>query len=76
METNPNGGIFATARRNILVSMVDKGLTKNGLAKLAGIPSTSFDRNINNPEKFSFRDLGSIAQALDKELTDLLRDAA
>ena len=76
METNHNGGITATAKRNIIVSIVDKGLTRNAVAIKAGIPSTTFIRKLDHPEQFTLKDLGSIAQALEIELTELLRDAA
>jgi len=76
METNNNGEITATAKRNILVRLVDKGLTKNSLATEAGIPSTSFDRKLKHPEQFTLKDLGSIAQALDIELKDLFKEPA
>jgi len=76
METNPTVEIHSTTKRNILVRLVDKGLTKNSLATTAGIPSTTFDRKLKHPEQFTLKDLGSIAQALDIELKELFKDAA
>ena len=76
MDKN-NPTLSALAARNIKLALVDQDLTKNALAIKAGIPSTSFDRKLNHePEKFTLKDLGCIAQALDLHFADLLKDAA
>jgi len=76
MEINNNGVITETAKRNICLKIVDKGLNRNLLATKAGIPSTSFNRKLDHPEQFTLKDLGSIAQALEIDLTELFKDAA
>lgn len=74
METT--GGAINAAARKIKLELIDKNLTKNALATRAGIASTSFTRKLEHPEQFTLKDLGSIAQALEIELTDFFQDAA
>jgi transcriptional regulator with XRE-family HTH domain len=74
METT--GGAINAAARKIKLELIDKNLTKNALATRAGIASTSFTRKLEHPEQFTLKDLGSIAQALEIDLTDFFQDAA
>lgn len=75
MENNPIE-IHSVTRRNILLGIHDKGITKNAVAVRAGIPSTTFTRKLDHPEQFTLKDLGSIAQVLEIELTELVRKVA
>ena len=75
MATNYTAVSTAT-KRNILLGILDKGTSRSATAAKAGISSSTFHRKLNNPEQFTLKDLGSIAQALDIELTDLFQDAA
>ena len=68
--------------QNILLGILTKGTTKNAIATKAGIPTSTFNRKINNTGDFTLRELGQIAEALDLHLADILpaeltqRDAA
>jgi len=82
METN-TAAITAATNRNILLGIIEKGSTKNAVARNAGIPTTTFDRKISGHSDFTIRELGTIAAALDLTLGDILpvklltrRDAA
>jgi predicted transcriptional regulator len=75
METN-KPAIGAVVARNIKLGLVDQNLTKNTVATRACIPSTTFYRNLETPEKFTLKDLGAIAEVLGVPLVDLLKDAA
>lgn len=75
MATNYTAVSTAT-KRNILLGIIDKGTSRSATAAKAGISSSTFHRKLNNPEQFTLKDLGSIAQALDIELKDILKDAA
>ena len=75
METNKSP-ISAVVGRNIKLGLVDQNLTKSTVATKACIPSTTFYRNLETPEKFTLKDLDAIAEALGVPLTDLLKDAA
>jgi hypothetical protein len=75
METSkpPIGAVVA---RNIKLELADQDLTKRALAIKVSIPSTTFYRNYAQPEKFTLKDLGAIAEVLGVPLVDLLKDAA
>lgn len=73
MGTTPTP-ISSSATRNIDRKLADHGLTRYTLALKAGIPSSTFDRKIKHPGKFTLEELGSIAAALDVTLKDLLRE--
>lgn len=74
MGTNLSA-LSATARKNILSRIEEIDSNKNATANKAGIPATSFDRNLKNPLKFSLEDLGNIAEALDMGLGDIIKGA-
>jgi len=75
MATNYTAVSTAT-KRNILLGILDKGTSRSATAAKAGISSSTFHRKLNNPEQFTLKDLGDIAQALEIELKDLLEGAA
>lgn len=66
----------AATTKNIEHALGEKNLTKSALAAKAGIAQSTFYRNLGHPEKFTLREIGLIADALDLPLTDLLKDAA
>lgn len=68
--------LSATAKHNILLGILEKGTTKNATAIKAGIAPTTFDRKLNNTGSFTLAELGSIAEALEVKLADLIKDAA
>ena len=49
-------------------------LNKEELAARAGISKSTFYRNMNRPENFTFREAGQVAQVLELGLLDLLKD--
>lgn len=61
---------------NILLGILKKGTTKNAIAIRAGIAPSTFLRKINDPTDFTVKELGKIAEALDKNLEDILGSAA
>lgn len=76
MEKNNTAVITTATSRNILMGIVENGITKNELANKANIPATTFDRNLKEPERFTLKQLGSVAQALGISFPDLFKDAA
>ena len=68
--------VSEVAARNIKLELVDQDIRKNALAIKAGIPSTTFDRKLNNPGQFTLKELGSIAEALDLRFEDLFKGTA
>ena len=76
MESNNTAVISTAIHRNILLGIVQNGTSKNAVARKACIPATTFDRKLKHPEQFTLKDLGGIAQALEIELTELIREAA
>lgn len=68
------GAISAVTSRNILLGILEKGITKNATAMKAGIPSTTFARKLNNCGDFTLRELGQIADVLDLKITDMLKE--
>lgn len=76
MATNYTA-VSTAAKRNILLRIIDTGTSRSAVAAKAGISSSTFHRKLNkNPEQFTLKDLGDIAQALEIELTDLLKQDA
>lgn len=75
MESNVSA-ISAATRRNILLGILDKDTTKNATAIKAGIPSTTFDRKLNNCGLFTVRELAQIANVLDLKLEDMFKEIA
>ncbi|AYR00923.1 hypothetical protein PP636_gp50 [Arthrobacter phage Hestia] len=72
-------GIDQTARsaaitKNIEQALEDKNLTRNELATRAGIAKSTFYRNMTCPEKFTIRETGQIADALEVGLIDILKE--
>jgi DNA-binding phage protein len=71
-----NTAVSEVAARNIKLGIVDQKLTTNALATKARIPRTTFDRNLSEPERFTLKQLGNIAEALDIQFEDLFKGAA
>lgn len=71
METS-TAAITAATNRNILLGIVRQDTSKNAIARKAGIPMTTFDRKIKGIGDFTISELGSIAEALDATLADIL----
>jgi predicted transcriptional regulator len=71
MENN-NDAVATAIKRNIIYGLVDKGLSKNETATRAGIPTSTFHRKLKGTGDFTIRELGQIAEALDRQLVDLL----
>lgn len=72
----PHPTIGAVAARNIKLELVDRNISKNALATKAGIPATTFTRNLDRPENFTLKHISDIAAALGVKFTDLLKDTA
>jgi len=75
MATNYTA-VSTAAKRNILLRIIDTGTSRSAIAAKADISSSTFHRKLKNPEQFTLKDLGDIAQALEIELTDLLKQDA
>jgi predicted transcriptional regulator len=71
MENNTDE-ITSTVNTNILVGIVRRSISKNAVARNAGIPLTTFSRKVNGHGDFTLRELGAIAAAIDMELGDIL----
>ena len=71
METN-GGDITATTNQNIKLGITDKNTNRNAVAREAGIPLTTFNRKLDGHADFTLRELGKIAEALDRQLADIL----
>ena len=71
METN-GGDITATTNQNIIRGIVELGTNRNAIARKAGIPLTTFNRKLDGHADFTLRELGKIAEALDRQLADIL----
>jgi hypothetical protein len=71
MEPNATA-ISAATTRNILFGILEQNSTKNATATKAGIPTTTFNRKLNGDGDFTLRELGKIAEALDRQLVDIL----
>lgn len=72
MGTEP-ARLSAAITKNIEQALEDKCLTRHELSELAGIAKSTFYRNMKHPEKFTIRETGQIAEALDVGLIDILR---
>lgn len=71
MEQNMTA-IGAATTKNILLGILETKSTKNATAVKAGIPTTTFNRKLNSDGDFTLRELGKIAEALDRQLADIL----
>jgi len=71
MESNLPA-VTAATNQNILIGIVEAGITRNKVATRAGIPTTTFNRKLNGDGDFTLRELGKIAEALDRQLADIL----
>lgn len=68
--------LSAALTKNIEQALENKNLTRNELATKAGIPKSTFYRNMRRPESFTFCEAGRIAQALELGIIDLIQDSA
>lgn len=75
METDVSA-VSAATKGNILLGILEQRTTRNATAVKAGIAATTFDRKLKNPADFTIKELGQIAEALDKNLGDILGNAA
>ena len=75
MGTN-NTAVVTATKRNILFQILDQDISQAALATKAGIPTSTFHRKIHKPATFTIGELGSIAEALDVPLEDIIKDAA
>lgn len=64
--------ISSAINRNIRLAFTEKGITKNATATKSGIPTSTFNRKLNSDGDFTLRELGKIAEALDRQLVDIL----
>jgi hypothetical protein len=72
MEHN-NPDISSATKQKIRQVIRDEDTTNYAIAKKAGIPNTTFDRKLRDTgPDFTLRELGQIAEALDRQLVDLL----
>lgn len=71
MEPN-NNAVTTAINRNICLGLLETGQSKNAAATKAGIPTSTFHRKLNNTGDFTLRELGKIAEALDRQLADIL----
>jgi predicted transcriptional regulator len=69
-----DAGLSASLIRNIEHARREKNLSKNELAIRAGIPKSTFYRNLPRPEDFSVKETGRIAEALEVSIIDLIKD--
>ena len=72
MENNLAAEVTSATNRNIILGIVDKNSTRNAVARKSGIPTTTFSRKLDGHGSFTILELGSIAEALDCELADIL----
>lgn len=68
--------LSAAITKNIETALENKNLTRNELATRAGIPKSTFYRNMQRPEAFTFCEAGRIAQALELGIIDLIKEAS
>lgn len=71
METN-GGDITATTNQNIIRGIVELDISRNAVARKSGIPLTTFNRKLDGHADFTLRELGKIAESLDRQLADIL----
>lgn len=69
---NNSADISAAANRNILIGIADRRTNRNAIANKAGIPRTTFDRKVDGHGDFTIRELGAIADALERGLGDIV----
>lgn len=73
---NGQASLSAATTRNIEQALATKDITRNALAIKSGIPKSTLYRNLDHPDKFTLRELGQIAQALEIPFAELVKDAA
>lgn len=71
MEQNMTD-ISSAVNQNILYGIAELATNRNAVARRAGIPTTTFNRKIDGHKDFTLRELGKIAEALDRQLVDIL----
>ncbi|UYM26593.1 helix-turn-helix DNA binding domain protein [Arthrobacter phage Bauer] len=71
-----NDRIWPVITQNIEQALKNQGLNRNALADKSRIPKSTLYRNIEQPEKFTGRELGQIAEALGLPLEALITAAA
>ena len=69
-------GLSAAITRNIEQALESQNITKNELATRAGIAKSTLYRNLSSPDKFTVREAGKIAEALDVGLIDILTEGS
>lgn len=68
--------LSAAITKNIEQALENKHLTRNELASRASIAKSTLYRNMNRPENFTIHEAGRIAEALDLDLIDILKETA
>lgn len=80
MSTSPNGdgGAKLTVTKDTILGLGKQaGLgSRKAIADAAGIPDTTFYRNLEKPGKFTVEQLGDIANALGVTATELYTEQA
>ena len=71
-----NDRIWPVITKNIEQALKNQGLNRNALASKSRIAKSTLYRNIDQPEKFTGRELGQIAEALGLPLEELIKDVA
>lgn len=64
--------ISSATNKKIKLEIVEADTNRNAVARKAGIPPTTFNRKLDGHADFTLRELGQIAQALDRQLADIL----
>jgi DNA-binding Xre family transcriptional regulator len=73
MGTEP-ARLSAAITKNIDRLCDAKDISKHELSERASIAKSTFYRNMKDPEKFTLRETGQIAEALNVGLIDILKD--
>ena len=68
--------LSAAIGKNINQAREAQELSQHELALRANIAKSTFYRNMQQPEDFTFKELGKIAQALDRSVIDLIKEPA
>ena len=75
MEPN-NTAVVTAINRNILLEILTRGTSKNAVANKAGISTSSFHRKVTGKTAFTVPELARVAEALEKELAEIVKMAA
>ena len=75
MEPN-NTAVVTAINRNILLEIFTSGTSKNAIANKAGISTSSFHRKVTGKTAFTVPELARVAEALEKQLADIVKIAA